>query len=72
MINDHTADGAASLRTASGGGGSLLSASVSATATGTWRPNDSASTQVSSGGAVYMRRVGNRIGGEVVIFGVRV
>lgn len=72
MIDDHDANGAVELRSATGGGGTQLSGSASVTATGTFRPNDSASGSVAAGGSVYMRRTGNQIGGEVVVIGVRV
>lgn len=72
LIDDHDANGSIELRTATGGGGTQLSASTSITATGTARPNDSASGAVSAGGSVYMRRTGNQNGGEVVVIGVRV
>jgi hypothetical protein len=61
----------AQLRTATGGGGSVLSSLITLSATGTFRNNDTDLRTVAAGGSIYMRRSSDVSQSAVYILAVR-
>jgi hypothetical protein len=61
----------ATLRTATGGGGSVLSSTMALNATGTFRNNDTQTRTVNAGGNIYLRRSTDVDQGSVYILAVR-
>lgn len=59
------------LRDTSGGGGAVLSSSLSSAATGVVRNADTATRTVAAAGSVFLRRSDRGVAGEVVITAVR-
>lgn len=71
FVSTPVAVSSATLRTATGGGGTPLSSALAATLAGVSRNNDTATRTVAAGGGIFLNRSSNGIAGEICVSVVR-